>query len=414
MDNIPLLYGEEPVVYSNPVTRKNLFQRMLEGESLQDLMVRGFDGGTLERADVLVPTADGSDINEIWAEIQQILSVWNSQRDRLIDYLTFQVTDVIDYVGVPVEVDFEEATEYGKPKGIRGQGFYTRGYDFKFYDLAIRYTWLFLAEAGRAQIDQYTNMALEADNRLLFNKVMSTVFNSANGVGIADKNIPTTVYKFYNGDGEVPPTYKNITFTGSHSHYATSYGLPSQVNNAQLQPQTLDDLESDFYNHGYTLQNGYDLVLWVNRAQGVAIRKFKVLNGATYDFIPSQHVGGGVILPASMGIVGRPDGSPVQGEIGTYGPWHIIEEPYIPAGYIVALVSGGQLNINNPVGFREHINPALGGLQLVAGDNGAYPLKEAHYRRGFGTGVRQRGGGYVVQLVASTSTTYTVPAAYNQ
>jgi hypothetical protein len=408
-----LLYGEEPVIHKNPVTRRNIFARMLEGENLSDMVVRGYDEGTLERADVLVQAADGSDINVIWNEIQDLLEVWNTQRNRLIDYLTFKVTDVIDYVGVPVEVDFETASEYGKPVGIRGGSFYTRGYDFRFYDLAIRYTWMFLAEATRAQIDNYTNMALEADNRLLFKKVMSTVFNSANATGIADRNIPTTVYKFYNGDGEIPPTYKNITFTGSHTHYYTSYGLPSAVQNAALQPATLDNIEDEFYNHGYTLQNGYDMVLWVNRQEGLKIRAFKVANGARYDFIPSAGVGGGIYQPQSLGIVGRPDGSSVEGEIGTYGPFHIIEEPYIPAGYVTALVSGGELNINNPVGIRQHINPAYQGLKLIKGPDNSYPLSEAFYRRGFGTGVRQRGGGLVVQLVNTTTTTYTVPAAYN-
>ena len=74
MNNAPLLYGEEAVFYKNPVTRKNIFQRMLEGEMLNDLIIRGRDGGTLERADVLTQAADGSDINEIWTEIQQMLS----------------------------------------------------------------------------------------------------------------------------------------------------------------------------------------------------------------------------------------------------------------------------------------------------------------------------------------------------
>ena len=413
MDNSLLLYGEVPVIHTNPVTRKNLFARMLEGEDLQSMVLRGFDEGTLDRSDVLVQAADGSDINEVWNEIQQILEVWNQQRGRLIDYLTFPVDEVISYVGVPTEVDFEVASEYGKPTAIRGGNYYYRGYTFQFYDLAIRYTWMFLAEASRAQIDNYTNMALEADNRLLFRIVMSTVFNSANTFGVADRNIPTNVYKFFNGDGEVPPTYKNITFTGSHSHYATSYGLPSQIQNAAIQPQTIDDMENDFYNHGYTLQNGYGLVLWVNRQEGLNIRKFKVANGARFDFIPSQGVGGGVFLPLSLGIVGRPDGTPVDGQIGTYGPWHVIEEPYIPAGYVAAFASGGELNLMNPVGFREHVNQSFRGLQLVPGPNGSYPLTEAHYRRGFGTGVRQRGAGFVTQIVNSATTTYTVPTAYS-
>lgn len=411
---MPLLYGEVPVVHSNPVTRKNIFARMLEGEDLQNMMIRGFDEGTLERSDVLVQAADGSDINEVWSDIQMLLAWYNSQRNRLIDYLMFPVDEVISYVGVPNEVDFELASEYGKPTAIRGGSYYYRGYDFQFYDLAVRYTWMFLAEASSAQIDNYSNMALEADNRLLFKKVMSTLFNSANGVGVADKNIPTTVYKLFNADGEVPLPYKNITFTGSHTHYQTSYGLPSQIQNASIQPQTLDDVENDFYSHGYTLQNGFDMVLWCNRQEGLKIRQFKVANGARYDFIPSKDYGGGVYIPFNSGIVARPDGSPVDGEIGTYGPWHIIEEPYIPAGYVAGLASGGEQNLNNPIGFREHSNPAYRGLKIIPGPNGSYPLQEAHYRRGFGTGVRQRGGGFVVQIVNSTSTTYTVPTAYNE
>ena len=60
MDKSLLLYGEVPVVHSNPVTRKNIFARFLEGESMQDMLVRGFDEGTLERGDVLAEVLDPS------------------------------------------------------------------------------------------------------------------------------------------------------------------------------------------------------------------------------------------------------------------------------------------------------------------------------------------------------------------
>lgn len=415
MNNGLILPGD-PVFYTNPVTLKNIWARLAEGEGIEGLRARlsGYDQGALDRSDALVQAADGSDINQIWAEIEEILAVWNAQRNRLIDYLTFPVTEIIDYVGVPNEVDFERSSEFGKPVAIRGGGFYQRGYDFDFFDIAIRYTWLFLLSATQAQIDNYTNQALDADNRLIFKKVMSTLFNSANTYGVADQNIPTTVVKLYNGDGEVPPAYKNITFSGSHSHYQTSYGLPSAIQNTAVQPGTIQDIEDDFYNHGYTLQNGYRLVLWVNRQEGLKIRGFKVANGARYDFIPGPGVGGGIYQPASLGIIGQPGSSGQAEDLGSYGPFRVIEEPYIPAGYLCALVSGGQLNIMNPVGFREHANASARGLQLVPGDNSTYPLREAFYRRGFGTGIRQRGGGYVVQLVNSATSTYVVPAAYNE
>jgi hypothetical protein len=377
-----------------------------------DYTLRGYDGpgnqgGVNERSDILVSAADGSDLNEIWAEIQETLSVWNSQRDRLVRLLTYNVTEPIEHVGIPGSTDFEEASEYGQPRGASGYSYYNRGYDFKFYDLAVRYTWMYLAEASGDQIRNIANQALEADNRLMFNKVFKTLFNPTNVPGVADSNIPTTVVKFYNGDGEVPPVYKNNTFTGSHSHYGTTNSLATQ---STLTPATLDAVEDDFVKHGYTpTTTGATLVLTVNRQEGRIIRGFKVASGARYDFIPGENYGGGILLPFNGGIVGAPKQA-VEGEIGTYGPWHIVEEEYIPAGYMAFLASGGIDSLENPIGIREHRNPAYRGLKIIPGSRSDYPLTDSFYRRGFGTGVRQRGAGYVVQVTSSA--TYTVPAQY--
>ena len=96
--------------------------------------------------------------------------------------------------------------------------------------------------------------------------------------------------------------------------------------------------------------------------------------------------------------------------IGTYGPVVVVEEEYIPAGYMVMLASGGELDIRNPVGIRQHDNASLRGLRLVKGRTPDYPLIDSFYLHGFGTGVRQRGAGVVQQVVASAS--YTIPSQY--
>jgi hypothetical protein len=367
----------------------------------------GNQAGYNERADVVTQAADGSDLNEIWSEIQQTLAIWNRQRESLVSKLTYSVTETIEHVGVPGSTDFEEASEYGQPRGASGYSYYNRGYDFKFYDLAMRFTWMFLAEAGADQIRNLTNQALEADERLKFNKVMKTVFNPLNVLGIADKNIPTTVVKFYNGDGEVPPTYKTNSFSGSHTHYSTTQTLAAS---ATLNSATVDAVENDFYSHGYTpQQSGTKLVLMVSRQEGAIIRGWTRTGGAKYDFIPSSNYGGGIFLPMNGGVIARPGGE-VEEEIGTYGPFHIVEDLYIPAGYLAFFASGGDFNINNPIGIREHANPAYRGLTIIPGSRSDYPLTDSFFRRGFGTGVRQRGAGFLVQVTASA--TYTVPAIY--
>lgn len=370
---------------------------------LADAPIIGDETGFNERADVIV-AADGTDLNEFWNEVQDTIRIRNAQRNRLIDALATRVTSPVTSVLVPSSVDFEEASEYGQPVGIRGGGTRVfRGYDFKFYDLAVRYTWMFIAEADRRQLEMHHNLALDADNKLLFNKVMRTLFNSLNLNGVTDQNEPVTVYKFYNADGEVPPSYATYTHAGTHNHYITSGG-------ATVTSANLDTLALELGHHGYTLQNGYQLVLWVNTTEAAVIKTFKTSSGASYDYVPNPAMyGGKVWVPNNGQYVGGPQGT-LDGEIGTYGPWHIIEEPYIPSGYMVGLASGGPENLQNPIGIREHANAAYRGLKVIPGQRSDYPLLDSFYRRGFGTGIRQRGGGAVMQITASGS--YTIPAAY--
>jgi hypothetical protein len=364
----------------------------------------GNERGFNERADVVV-AADGTDLNDFWNEINQTITLRNAQRDRLINFLTTPVSGAVTSVTVPSQVDFEEASEYGQPVGMRGAGArYFRGYDFKFYDLAVRYTWMFIAEADQAQLRMHHNLALDADNKLQFNKVMKTLFNGLNVTGVSDKNEPVTVFKFYNGDGEVPPPYATFTHSGTHNHYLTSGGATVTSNN-------LNALINELGHHGYTLMNGYRLVLLVNKQESDVIKTFKTATGSQFDFVPNPaYYGGAVWVPNNGTYVGGPNGATLPGEVGTWGPFHIVEEAYIPAGYIVALASGGQENLQNPIGFREHANAAYRGLKVIPGQRSDYPLLDSFYRRGFGTGIRQRGGGVIMQVTANAS--YTIPSIY--
>lgn len=368
--------------------------------------ILGNDQGTNERADVIWQTLDGADLNAMWREFQQTLAIRNAQRDRLINFLTFKVTTPIELVRYPTAEQFEEASEYGEPKGIRIGPGYNMSYDFRWYDLAIRYTWQFLVDSTQQQIEALHNEALEADDRLMFGKVFKTTFNPLN-LASSIRNIPVPVMKFWNGDGIAPPDYKSFTFDGTHNHYLTSGA-------ATIATAAITAIEDTLYHHGYSLVNGYRLIMLVNRQEGKVLRGARVLGGWAYDFIPGPAFGGQIFGPASLGILGPaptggvPDGLSQQ-VIGTYGPFYVVEEDYVPAGYVAVFASGGPENIGNPVGIREHTNTSVQGLQLIPGD-GDYPLDDSFYRRGFGTGIRHRGAGVVMQI--TTNGSYTIPAAY--
>lgn len=360
------------------------------------------DRGTNAEGDVLTQTIDGRDLNKIWADFQKLLSAWNEGRSRLVSLLTFPVTSPIEDVPQIATGDFEEASEFGEPKGIRGGEYFSLGYDFKWYDLAVRYTWKYLAEATAAQVESLANMALEADNRLVFGKVLKAIFNSA--ARTADiRGQSVSVYPFYSNDGTVPPDYKTNTFSSSHNHYVVSGG-------ATVDSGDLDAMEAHLVEHGYGKQAGATLILLANRAQMAVIRNLRVATGAAYDFIPSANLPA-FLLPGQGVQGGLPPTSYGGLDVsGSYGPWIVIEEDYIPSGYLLGFATGGDQQATNPVGIREHQNSGLRGLRLVKGRTPDYPLIDSFYNRGFGTGVRHRGAGVVMQIKASG--TYDIPAAY--
>jgi len=373
-------------------------------ESPISLEAYGAEQGFNERADVVV-AADGTDLNDFWDEVQATIRIRNAHRDDIISALTFRVDDVSEEVQVPSEVDFERASEYGQPVGIRGTGTRLfRGYDFDFYDLAIRYTWMAIAEMDAKQLQNNNNLALEADTKLQFYKIMQRLFNPVNGSGFTDKNEAVTVFAAYNADGEVPPKYKVNTFDGTHNHYVIS-------GNTAITSANVDTLANLLEEHGYTIQLGYKLVLWVAKAEADIIKQFRVTTGAKFDFVinPSYY-DGKVWVPDNGHYVGGPVGT-VPGEVGTYGPFHIVQEDYIPTGYAVAIATGGQDQLGNPIGFREHSNPAYKGLKVIPGQRSDYPLIDSFYRRGMGTGIRHRGAIAIMQVKASGN--YAVPSMYD-
>jgi hypothetical protein len=377
---------------------------------MQQLLM-GAERGYHTANDILTRTVDGRDLNALWDEVQQTLEIWNARRQRLIDLLTYPVVNVIEDVPHISGDDFEEASQFGVPQSIRPVlGYFSMAYDFRWYDIATRFTWKFLADATAAQVEAAHQAVLEADNRLVFKKVMNTLFRNTNrNTNINQNNY--TVFALYNGDGTVPPDYAGNTFDGNHTHYLVSGA-------AVIDSGDLDDLIEHLRHHGYSAANGTQLLLLANPAETKEIRRFRMNqannNGAiaTNDFVPAT--GAPPQILTSQGLLGNqpsPNAIPGMNVIGQYGPLLIAEEDYIPAGYTAIIGTGGDANLQNPIGIREHANVSLRGLRLVQGPNTNYPLQDSYYQRGFGTGIRQRGGAAILQIKAAGA--YTIPALYN-
>ncbi len=366
------------------------------------MMARGYNA----YADVVASTADGRDLREVFAEIQQVLTVANADTQRFLDLFTYPVTSAVTSVlqTVGEGPEFEEASEFGVPRSSRGEfATLNMGATFKWFDHRWGATWQYLADATEAEITARTSAIIRADEDLVFRRVMGTIFKSQNRTVRTKQGSTYDVLAFANGDGWKPPAYEANEFSDTHTHYRTT-------GSATLASADLDEMVGDLKSHGYSRENGSQIVLFVNPMEGDVVAGYRVATGAKYDYIPSAGqsffaTDGDLIGDQAPGTFA---GFPVK---GSYDEAIIIESTRIPIGYVVALASGGSLAPSNPIMFRQHATSALQGLTLVRGNVPDYPLQDSYYVRGFGTGVRHRLAGMVMQVTANAN--YAAPTKGN-
>lgn len=357
--------------------------------------------GTSTRGDLPVSQLrDGTDTARLFNTYSELVKAQNDQRTGLMNLLGFPTTltaeSVLQTWGVN---EFEAATEFGDPVGARlPLDSYLVGFPFKWYDLATRWSWQFLADATKEQTDAIANSAVEADNRLKFKQVMGALFSNTP----RQNEHGNIVHTLYNGDGIVPPPHDGETFDGSHNHFMTT-------GTTVLESADVDRLAATVTEHGFGQDSARGrLLLFAHRDQVDVMRSWRVATGARHDFIPSDTAPPflttetlvGDKPPASFGAVSV---------AGSYGSAWIAESSLIPKGYVAAVVSNGPDSAYNPIAVREHPTASLRGMRLVGGTNSDYPLSGSFFVRGIGTGVRLRGAAAIMQVTAGS---YAVPSAF--
>lgn len=369
------------------------------------LLAWGSDAGQgyATEGDVLVnKTSDGVDLNSIWNQAAQALSSWNRERSALASLISYPTVAVGDAIPQALGgANFEKASEFGEPQGLRGQpDALILGYNFEDYDLASRTTWKFLRAARSEQVLAAMNDALEADNRLVTGTLLRRLFDPTEGLNEQMHR----VFGLWNGtDGMAPPSHAGQTFPSTTSHYLAS-------NNAAIDPGDLVDAIDQVRSKGFGIANT-QLIVLCHPAEAEEISTFKAgieTNGVTskFDFIPSETAPAYLTPENIVGQVapGEFGGLPVS---GSYGPAWIIPSYFVPQGYLAAVASGGPNSQLNPVAFRQHVNPAYQGLRMIPGRDQRYPLQDSYFQRSFGCGVRYRSAACVVQVTAGS--VYTAP-----
>ncbi|MBN7298204.1 hypothetical protein [Mycobacteroides abscessus] len=364
--------------------------------------------GIQASGDVLVNSlADGTDINAVWEDLIAAFDLYNSERTTIASLLSFKTINSSDAVPQSVgSASFEVATEHGLPKsaGTPADALLL-GYDFDDFDLRTAFTWKFLRNADRRQVDAVINGVMESDNKLVTGTILRRLFDPAEGVN----EFGARVFGLYTGnDGITPPNFLGNSFPSNTNHY-----LATQA--AQIDSQDIEDALALVRAKGYGLDSSSQLLIIANPVESEQIQTWRSgkesRSGgpiAKHDFVPS------VKAPPYLqpeNIVGQPISGDYYGRevLGSYGPAWLLETSFVPAGYVAVVASGGPNSERNAVGMREHTNVAYQGLRTIPGNFQGYPLIDAFYQRSFGVGVRQRGSAVCLQVTAGS--TYTAPTS---
>uniref|UniRef100_UPI001F223817 hypothetical protein n=1 Tax=Mycobacterium avium TaxID=1764 RepID=UPI001F223817 len=353
-------------------------------DSLLHLPPYGGEGGYATEGDILVNvTADGVDLNVIWAEVAEVVKAWNAERSALTSLLTFNTTDTATAIPQSRSQDsFEEASEFGEPEAMRPpSNYHLMGYTFKDFDKASRWTWKFLRDSTAEQVRAIANYALEADNRLTTGSILQRLFDPTPTVN--EWGHP--VYGFYSGDAMVPPAYLGKEFTSPHTHYIVS-------GNATIDSGDLELAARKVVEHGYGTEANSRLLALMNPAQAEVVSQWKAgqesAEGivAKHDYIPSA---GAPAYLQPENIVGQVapesyNGLKVQ---GSYGNVWVVQSDFIPEDYFSVVATYGANSPDNAIGFREHQQRQYRGLRTIPGLVPAYPLQDSYFLRSFGVGV---------------------------
>ena len=180
---------------------------------------------------------------------------------------------------------FEIASEYGVPKSAPTPAeVLLCGYTRQDYDLRTEFTWKFLREADRRQVDGIVNSALSADNKLVTGTILRRIFDPAE----KRNEFGHRVFGLYNGtDGITPPDHLGKTFPANTTHYLAS-------GNAVLDSLDIEDAVRMIRDKGYGLGNGSHLVIFANPA-----RKARLSNsgGRVRNLVPAGRSRFGISFP---------------------------------------------------------------------------------------------------------------------
>lgn len=300
-------------------------------------------------------------------------------------------------------VRLQPLDEHGRPRPIKGRGFYYPGFPLWKAGTAAGYTfWTEQQMTVQDFADSLTTM-LEADIVWVRDQILAPFFYNGAGLTYADpqQNENVTVYGMANGDTVV---FDKNTGAATDDHYsAQANALGAGADNP------MDTIYTELTEHPSNA--GSRVVAFINTAQRAAMEALAGYAPVQRLIIePTLAAGSASTDPLFAPSLNLPLSRTME-YIGVHGSTHVVVWQNMPANYMLTVAVDSTVK---PLGIRQYPQPGLQGLVNVGEPMSRFPYRQDNWVRALGTGGKNRVAAHVHRFGTSpyaTPTGYTFPVS---
>lgn len=324
--------------------------------------------------------------------IDQAMAEHRRQMEALIALFVRRTTDFqVNYKGIAVTRN-QPLDEFGRPLPIKAPGKYTTAFPLQDSGNAFAFDW----QAGLAMTVEEVNNNIAAiqmgDLRWVFDHIFAALFANASWTFNDPEHGALTILGLANGDTQTYNVFAGSDTGATDTHYlAQLNAIGAGADNPY--PTIYQELSEHPENGG-----GGRVIAFIPTGL-----KSATTGLATFNPVLNADIRPGANTDALVGDLGVTVPGSVLG-MEDSGTW-VVEFPRLPAGYIVAVKTGG----DPPLAERQPTIPELQGGMVEAPRNESWPWYQRNFVRKTGYGAWNRVGALVYRV---GSASYAVPTNF--
>jgi hypothetical protein len=342
-------------------------------------------------ADVFADRVTTVGVDTVNTAITQAMDAHRDQVNLLTGIFTRRTTDFqVNFRSVAVTRN-QPLDEHGRPLPIKAPGRYTTAFPLHDSGNAFAYDW----QAGLAmtveQVNDNINAIQMGDMRWVFDHILAALFANTSWTYNDPQFGALTILGLANGDTQSYNVFSGADVGATDTHYL------AQANAIGAADNPFPTIYAELSEHPEN--GGGRIIAFVPTGLKTAITGL-----ATFNPMPLADIRPGANTDVLVGDLGVRVPGDVLG-MDDSGVW-IVEYPRLPAGYIVAVATGG----DPPLAERQSLIPELQGGMVEAPRNEDWPWFQRNFVRKTGYGAWNRVGALVYRVGNGT---YAVPTNFS-